>query len=334
MQTAQIGGPIGNLKDPVSGQDLPATVSGTFNYELANPNAGQMLPQAQAALVRATGMVVAAKIAANQVAIPTLAASLPHFYNEIATQSGVYHMGIHIHGMDLTVNVATAPPLPGAGIAPGAMPMNPMEATKAAFAQKAKDALDPSNYEVRARVDVGGFRIKASTDGGLDTDSLKEQVTEKAKSTVIWWAIGCVIIGIVLVGALGLGIYIWLEIKKTSSGSTSTDSSEATAATWDGTAPYSCGGNENVRIENVTATFAAGTAISAGGSCQLTLVNVNVTAPTALSAGANARVTVTGGSLTGTEHSVSALGASQVTMSGTRVTGPTQRLGAATITGP
>ena len=72
----------------------------------------------------------------------------------------------------------------------GAMPPNPMQATANAFQQAAQDELDPRNYEYEAQVNVGGFKLKASTDGGFDADGLAEQAKDKAKSTVIWWGIG------------------------------------------------------------------------------------------------------------------------------------------------
>jgi hypothetical protein len=45
-------------------------------------------------------------------------------------------------------------------------------------------------------------------------------------------------------------------------------------------------------------------------------------------------VTVTGGSITATDLAVQALGNAKVTLAGTKVTGKTQKLGGAAITGP
>ena len=86
-------------------------------------------------------------------------------------------------------------------------------------------------------------------------------------------------------------------------------------------------------ITGVTAHL-TGTAVSALGSCQLTLVNVDLTGTTAIEASGSAIVTVRGGKLNGSTHAVQALGSAKVTLAGTRVTGKTQALGAATISGP
>jgi len=76
------------------------------------------------------------------------------------------------------------------------------------------------------------------------------------------------------------------------------------------------------------------TAISAGGNCVLTLVNVDVTAPTAIESNGNAQITVTGGTLNGSKFAVKADGLSKATMTGTKVTGKTQASAMAKITGP
>jgi hypothetical protein len=74
--------------------------------------------------------------------------------------------------------------------------------------------------------------------------------------------------------------------------------------------------------------------VSALGGCQLTLVNVDVTGTTAIEASGSAVVNVKGGKLNGSAFAVHALGNAKVTLAGTHVTGKTQSLGAASISGP
>ncbi len=187
---------------------------------------------------------------------------------------------------------------------------------------------------MKARFRVGGINIDASTDGGIDTDKIGKQVTDKVKSNLIWYGVGCVIVGIVLIGLAILAWYIYAQASDPTSG-TKAATGAAETVTWDGKSTYSCGGSKHVKIEGVTAELSSGTAVNAGGGCHVELVNVNITAPTALSAGANAKITVTGGSITGKQFAAKALGNAQITFSGTKVEGKTQALGAgAKITGP
>ncbi|MCA9589795.1 MAG: hypothetical protein KC657_31040, partial [Myxococcales bacterium] len=93
-----------------------------------------------------------------------------------------------------------------------------------------------------------------------------------------------------------------------------------------------CKGNDKVTLSGVTATV-SDTAIRAGGNCQLTLVNVKLTAPVGIEAAANAKVTMTGGSITASTNSVVASAAANVTLTGTQVTGKSKKSGAAKITG-
>lgn len=327
MYPGQFGGPIGPFRDPTSGQTVNGTAQGNFTFAgPGDPNA--MLPQAQAALLGAITQVVGQKLASNQVAIPTIAGSVPYFLNEILAAAAAQAPGVQISGLQLAVNVqnpyAAGPP--GMG---GPMPPDPMTAMQNAFAQRAKEELDPRNYDYEAKINVGGFKIKASTDGGLDTEGLKNQVKDKVKTEIIWYGIGCVILLIVGVGLLGLAWYIWRE----ASGGNA-PSGPGKAATWDGKSKFTCSGNDNVKLENVTATLTSGEAISASGSCKLELSNVNITAPDGISALANAQITMKGGSVTAKNTAAKALGNAQITFQGTTVTGKKQALGAAKISGP
>jgi hypothetical protein len=87
-----------------------------------------------------------------------------------------------------------------------------------------------------------------------------------------------------------------------------------------------------VTVEGVSAKL-AGTAITATGSCHLTLVDVNLSAATGIDASGSAVVTVQGGSITATSRAVHASGSAQVRVSGTRVSGKTSAEGGAKISG-
>lgn len=328
MYQGQFGGPIGPFRDPTSGQSVNGTAQGSFTYTAqGDPNA--VLPQLQGQLLHAVTQVIAQKLASSQVAIPTIPGSVPYYANEIIAASGAASVGAQITQLQLTVNVDN-PYAAGAapGIPPG-MPANPMQAMQNAFAQEAQNRLDPRNYEYQAKINVGGFKIKASTDGGLDTEGLKNQVKDKVKTEIIWYGIGCVIVGIVIIGLLGLAFYIF----RTASGGGAPTGAGA-AAKWDGKSPFSCGGNDNYKLSATVANLPSETAIKAGGNCKLELENVVINAKNGIEALSNAKVTVKGGSVNASDTAASALGNATITFSGTAVQGKKQALGAAKISGP
>jgi hypothetical protein len=328
--TVQLGGPLGGLVDPTNGQQVQGQVWGTCTYDVApgvDPRSVEENVKAQ--LLQAAKDVIAHKLATNQVALPTLAQSMPHFLQEIVAQAGLDRLGARVVGIELSAQVDQA--APQQMMPQQQMPPNPYEATKNAFAQKAQERLDPSNYEVRAKINVGGLKIGMSSDGGLDTKGLETQLKNKAKSEIIWYGIGCAILLVVVGGLGGLGLFIYYAAK---SGSSPSSTGKPVTATWDGKSTFNCGGNDVVKIEKVTSKLTSGSAIEAGGNCKLELVNVNISAPIAIKAGANAIVTVTGGTVEGTTYAVQGLGSSQVKFSGTKVTGKNQTLGGAKVTGP
>src|SRR5512140_1194228 len=166
----------------------------------------------------------------------------------------------------------------------------------------------------------GGVNLKINS-GKMERD-LKNKV-----SSMIWgWVIGAVILGVIAVVFVGVGVWVYMQSKNTTA-SASGSIAAPQSVKWDGTAPFSCGGVDVVKLEKVKATVAAGTAITAGGNCQLTLVNVDVTAPLPIDASGNAKVTVTGGSLKGAPEAIVASANSSVTVSGTTVNGKTKSSG-------
>jgi hypothetical protein len=326
MHTGHVGGNIGPFLDPATGQQVMGTLQGTFTFHYGgDPNA--VVQQLHAGILQATTIVLQQKLATNQVALPTMAPSMPAFYTEIIGQSGAQNLGVQITQLNLTPSVQSpsmvTPPT-------GPLPPDPYQATANAFKQAAQERLDPSNYEVRANVNIGGFKVKASTDGGIDTDGLKKQAVDKAKSTVIWWGIGCAALLFVVAVVAAIGIYGYYEYAK----STGDISTSVEDVTWDGKSPYTCTGTKNVRIKNVTADLSSGTAVKGMGKCQIELVNCTIKAPVALDALGEVKITVTGGSITGTEFAAKAAGNSQITFKGTQVSGKTNALPPAKIVGP
>jgi hypothetical protein len=334
MQTGQLGGPL-TLQDPATGQQVQANVSGTFTFQVqGDPN--QYLPHLQSALLNATGSVLQQKLSQNQVALPTIGQSLPYFLQEIIAASGVQQMGAQVGQLQLNVQVAQPQ-----AVQPyqGQLPPDPHTQMQNRMAQIAQEKLDPRNYDYEARVNIGGFKLKASTDKGFDTEGLTNQVKEKAKTEIIWWGIGCVVLLLVVVGLGVLGWYVYAKFKEGEkkgnweSGSAE-PAGEAKDAKWDGKSPYSCGAGDVVKIKGVKAQLKSGTAITAGANCQLELEDVEIDAPVGIQVGASAVVTVKGGSVTGKDAAAKALGNGKIVFKGTKVTGKKEQLGAAKIEGP
>lgn len=327
--SGQLGGPIGPFRDPATGQMVNGTVYGNFTFVTQGADPASVQQEVQARLMHGIKDVLGQKLAQNQIAIPTISHSLPALLPEIIASSGVAQLGVTIQNVQLQANVENPSAVQAYG---GPMPPTPMESMQNAFAQEAKDRLDPSNYEVRAKFNVGGLNIKASTDGGLDTDGIANQLKDKAKSQVIWWGIGCVVLLLLAVGALILVWYIYSTMQASAPGTKPTGKAETVA--WDGTSTLKCMGNKNLRVEGVTANLSSGTAVSALGNCHLELVNVNITAPTGIEAIGTSVVTMKGGSITASKLAAKVMSGSEVRFEGTKVEGKTQALGTGKITGP
>ena len=166
--------------------------------------------------------------------------------------------------------------------------------------------------DVGVRVHIPGMTsFDVGTKGvSVDGGRLQRNVEKKIKDKISGFFFGLAILGVMLVVVLGVGLYVWLSWDK------KPDAGSATAAKWDGKSTYECM-NGNVKLEGVTAN--AG--VKASGNCVLALVNVKITAPVAVDASGNAKVTVTGGSLSGTTNAVVADGNAHVTVVGAAVSG-------------
>ena len=296
MPQLQFAGPIGPFFDNVQRRGVPCSVSGTLDYQPTQPgDPAQIEAWARNQLLAAVNQVIGHKMATGVLQFRNLGeGQLLGAEQEIIQQSGLTQAGVQIGALQLAFGIDNHPPV---------------------------------KREVRANIHVGGLNIKASSTGGVDTAHLGNQLIAKAKSAILWY----VLFGVLTLAIVGGTIwYIKHSVKK------ALDQPSATAAaakSWDGKTPLTCTGNDVIKIEGVTAKL-DGTAVTANGNCQLTLVNCDLTGSDGISAGGNAVVTVTGGSLAATGFAVKSLGSAAVKLSGTKVTGKTQKLGAATITGP
>lgn len=301
----QFGGPIGAFPDRVQQRDVRVDAFGTCEY-MSNqgPPNPQMDSHVQMQIMNAIKNVVGQKMMTGELTFRHLGTGdIAMVVPQIIAASGLEQQGFRIGNLTMQFGIDGHRP-----------------------------AAPPPQQVVEARIHVAGLNINASSDGGLDTKGLQNQLKDKAKSNIIWYGIGCGILFVVGVGILGLGLYIWHSAKTAMDSSTTTTTTPraATAAKWDGKSTFDCGGNDAVTLTGVKAS----SGITAGGSCQLTLVGCDITAPIGIDANGNAVVTITGGSINGSTFAVKANGLAKVTMTGTKVTGKTQAMGLAKITGP
>jgi len=309
----QFSGEIGPFLDTVQQRQVSVVVAASCKYASmgASGSQAQLEQQIHAQMLRAIHTAIAPKMASGQLSFKDLGTgNTASIIPEILASSGLGQAGIAVDRLAMTFGIDGRPPPPLPSAAP---------------TRTAPSA--PQQMNVR----VGGFNVHASSDGGIDTAGLKNQLVDKAKSQLMWWAFGAGIVLLVVVGVAGLGFYIW---RSAAAGAHSGPvGASATAAKWDGKSALTCGGNTALTVDGVTANL-GGAAISAAGNCQLTLTNVDVTAGTAIEAGGNAVVTVQGGKLTGSAFAVHAMGNAKVNMKGTKVSGKTEALANAKVTGP
>jgi hypothetical protein len=296
MPSTQFGGQVGPFLDNVQQRQVPVSVSGTCDYMASGPVAdpAALDNEVRMRLLNAIKTVIGTKMASGELRFRNLGeGNLGGADVEIVQMTGLAQQGIQIGNLAMRFAIDGGPP----------------------------------QHEVRARVSVGGFNINASSKGGIDTKGLANQAIAKAKNTVVWYLIAGVLV-LAIVG--GVGFYLKRTVKKALN---QPSASAAAAKSWDGKKTLTCAGNDEVKVEGISAKLDA-FAVVASGNCKLTLVNVDLTAATGIEAEGNAVVTVQGGSITATAAAVRAVGNAQVHFTGTKVSGKTEKLGAAVITGP
>jgi hypothetical protein len=292
-------------------RDVPVTVVGTCDYTTSGPvqDPAGLDNHVRQRLMQAISQVVGQQMYAGQLQFRNLGeGNLGPALGEIINASQLSQWGVQIVNLSLAFGID------------GRQPQQP----------RAQPQQQQPQLNVKAKINVGGFKINASTDKGLDTAGLMNQAKDKAKSNLIWYGVGCGILLVVVLGVLGLGLYIWRSAATASVGGAG---GAAAAGKWDGKSTFTCGGNDNVTLSGVTANLTT-TAISANMNCHLALSNVKITAPTGIDASGNAVVTVTGGSITSTTLAAHADINAQITFTGTTVSGKTQAEMNGKITGP
>jgi hypothetical protein len=143
-----------------------------------------------------------------------------------------------------------------------------------------------------------------------------------------YWTIRLAIFAVLALVSTGGWIYHRMTGKQIA-GVTDMDDDDS----WTGASPLVCGGNDQLTLSGVTATFAAGPALTAGGNCKVTCTGCTLRAPFAVQANGNAQVVIVGGVLEG-EVAIAATANATVDVRGdAKVSGALSRSGSATITG-
>lgn len=305
MPQVQLGGPIGPFFDNVQRRQVPCTVTGTVDYTPSQPaDPAQLDAWVRNQIMGAVSAVIGHKMASGALQFRNLGeANLLGAEQEIIQQSGLPQAGVQVGRLQLAFGID--------GHAPAAPPQREVKA----------------NIHLHGVGALGNLNIKASSKGGIDTAHLGNQLVDKAKSAIIWY----VVFGVLTLAIVGGTIwYIKHSVKKALDEPSKT---AVAAKSWDGKTTFTCTGSDVVAFDGITAKL-DGPAIVANGACKVTLTNCDLTGADAIEANGSAVVVVTGGSLTGSAFAVKAMGSASVTLKGTKVTGKTQKLGGATITGP
>jgi hypothetical protein len=105
------------------------------------------------------------------------------------------------------------------------------------------------------------------------------------------------------------------------------------AGGWDGSKPFTCGGDTEVIFGRIVAHLPGMTAITAGGNCHVRLDEVTITAGTALEASGRAVIEVSGGRMEGSTLTAHAAGNAEIHFKKTSIGGETMKEGNGFITG-
>lgn len=159
----------------------------------------------------------------------------------------------------------------------------------------------------------------------VNQEKLENRLKDRAKSEISWFIGTIVVIGLILVGAVGLGIYIYVVAKD--GGGVHKPTAGGDDTKWDGKAPFSCGGNDEPKITGTVANLPGKTAITVSGNCHLTLENVQITAAIGIDASSNGQVVMNGGSIHATTNTAVASGNAQVVITGAQTTGKSKKSG-------
>ena len=184
---AQFEGEIGPFLDTVQQRQVSVVVAGGLKYASMGFAGSQsdLELQIKTQMLRAIHETIAPRMANGQLEFKDLIeGNTGSLIIEIFGRSGLPQMGIAVDKLAMHFGIDGRPPKPIVAPVQAAAPVAPQQ----------------------ANLRVGGFNVHATTDGGVDTAGLKNQLVDKVKSTLMWWAFG---IGITLVVLLAVGGYGW-----------------------------------------------------------------------------------------------------------------------------
>jgi hypothetical protein len=184
-------GEIGPFLDTVQQRQVSVVVLGSCKYASmgAAGSQSQLEEQIKAQMLRAIQETIAPKMGAGQLQFRDLiegntAALIP----EIFARSGLAQAGLAVDKLRMHFGVDGRPPQP--------LPQPVAPAPK---------AIVPQQVNMR----VGGFNVKASADGGIDTAGLKNQMVARVKSKILWnlFFLGAFVVVFGGLGAYGYYVY-------------------------------------------------------------------------------------------------------------------------------
>jgi hypothetical protein len=186
----QISGDIGPFLDTVQQRQVPVSV--VANVTFANMGApgsqAQQEQQVQAQLVQAIRAVIGPKMANGQLSFKDLGTgNTKQIIPEILAMSGLAQAGLAVTLSAMSFCIDGRDPQP-----PLPVPKAPPPAA-------------PQQVNMR----IGGLNVHASSDGGIDTAGIKNQLVAKAKSTILWYLFffGAVVVVLAAVGGYGYYVY-------------------------------------------------------------------------------------------------------------------------------
>ncbi|MBX3275591.1 MAG: hypothetical protein KF729_35355 [Sandaracinaceae bacterium] len=170
------------------GQPVEVRCSGSVDRQGGAPGDRSAEAYAASALQSAAQRVLGASLAAGQVALPSLALSLPHFVPQILADASAQlaPSGVQLASLSMQCVVPTSATAPAAA-AIAAAP-TPMQALGSSLQHAAADQV-ASAIPSRVNVHVGGFKVGVGQ-GGVDTGGLADQAMNKVKSSIMFYVIG------------------------------------------------------------------------------------------------------------------------------------------------
>ncbi len=190
----QFTGEIGPFLDTVQQRQVSVVVLGSVKYASmgASGSQPQMEQQIQAQMLRAIHETIAPRMAGGQLQFRDLIeGNTGPLIPEIFARSGLGQAGIAVDKLLMHFGVDGRPPKP--------LPQPAVQAPQPILPQQ-------------VNMKVGGFNVKASADGGIDTAGLKNQMVDKVKSTILWYLFFA---GAVVVVLGGVGAYAYYAYKHT-----------------------------------------------------------------------------------------------------------------------